>query len=374
MNTEKPLILHVLYRLSIGGLENGVINLINHMPDSEYRHGIVAIDKITDFSNRLTKKNVGLYALNKKPGKDLGYYKRFYQLLKEKKPAIVHTRNLGAIDLQIAAAMLKIQGRVHSEHGWDTSDPCGQNKKNRFIRRAIRPFIHHHIGLSHELVDYQIQQIGVKENRISRIYNGVDMTKFKAIDDKIDIPLNKKIIFATVGRMSGVKDQVTLTKAFIQLCQNYPQQQADFGLVLVGDGDLKSVCEDLLKQAHLLDSAWLAGARSDIPQILNKIDVFILPSTAEGISNTILEAMASSRPVIATDVGGNSELVEDQKTGFIVAPNNPQKMAQKMAIYIENTDLIKKQGDAGRQRIEQHFSLQKMVDAYLAVYNHLLNK
>jgi len=372
-HSKPPLIFHVLHRLSIGGLENGVINLINHMPEDRYRHAIVAMTEITDFSERLTKKNIGLYALNKKAGKDLAVYWRFYQLIKQYRPAIVHTRNLGTIDMQIPAFLAGVAGRVHSEHGWDASDPCGQNKKNQWIRRIAKPFIHYHIGLSTELVDYQIQHIGVAENKIKRIYNGVDSTLFKASKPINTLPLKKSLIFATVGRMTGVKDQVTLTQAFIQLCLNNPQHIDKLGLVLVGEGDLKQSCEDLLKQANLMDHVWLAGARTDIADILKQVQVFVLPSTAEGISNTILEAMASSLPVIATEVGGNSELVKDKITGFMVPPSAPEKMAKAMQAYIDQPELIKTQGVGARQRIENNFSMALMVENYSQVYQQVFN-
>ncbi len=372
MTKQPPLIFHVMHRLAVGGLENGTVNLINHIPSDAYRHAVVAIADITPFSKRIKKPNVGLYELNKKPGKDIVVYRNFYQLVKQHSPAIVHTRGLGAIDMQIPAALARVTGRVHSEHGWDATDPHGENKKNQRIRRILSPFIHHQIGLSKELVEYQIQKVGVKPHKISRIYNGVDHTLFKADEITHSLPFKKELVFGTVGRMSEVKNQVTLTEAFIQLCQNNPQ--ASLGLVIVGDGELKPLCEKLLNEANLQNSVWLAGNRSDVPNILKQIQVFVLPSISEGISNTILEAMASSLPVIATDVGGNAELVEDNKTGFIVESRNADLMAKTMQRYLDHPELIQQQGEAGRKRIEDHFSLASMVQHYMAVYDQLLAK
>ena len=128
----------------------------------------------------------------------------------------------------------------------------------------------------------------------------------------------------------------------------------------------------MLERASLGAIAWLPGERDDISQILRGMDLFVLPSLAEGVSNTILEAMATGLPVIATDVGGNPDLVSDEDTGLLVPKENPIEMAKAMARYLENPRLIKQHGANGLKRIQGGFSLSAMVNRYMTVYDYVI--
>ena len=126
--SDAPLIVHIIFRLDVGGMENGLVNLINGMPANRYRHAIVCLKDYTDFRSRLQRADVALYALNKKDGKDLLLYYRVWRLLRTLRPDIVHTRNLGTIDMLFPAALAGVRSRVHGEHGWDMVDLHGENR------------------------------------------------------------------------------------------------------------------------------------------------------------------------------------------------------------------------------------------------------
>lgn len=128
----------------------------------------------------------------------------------------------------------------------------------------------------------------------------------------------------------------------------------------------------MLEASNCSDLADLPGARNDVPELMRKMDLFVLPSLAEGISNTILEAMATGLPVIATKVGGNPELVEEGVTGTLVPPSDPEATAQSMLTYLAEPDLLARQSAAARRRIEEKFSLESMVRAYMKVYDEQL--
>ena len=112
-------IVHVIDRLAIGGMENGVVNLINTMPRDRFRHSIVCIKQATDFRNRIRRDDVEIFELNKNEGKDPAIYLRFWKLLRRLRPEIVHTRNIGTLDLAPVAALAGVPIRVHGEHGWE---------------------------------------------------------------------------------------------------------------------------------------------------------------------------------------------------------------------------------------------------------------
>src|SRR6478752_3923615 len=126
---HRPLIMHVLYRFDVGGLENGVVNLINHLPAERYRHVVVALTEITSFRERVRRDDVQFVALNKSPGHGVKLYPRLYSLFRQMRPAIVHTRNLAALEATIPAWAAGVPVRIHGEHGRDSGDPQGASSK-----------------------------------------------------------------------------------------------------------------------------------------------------------------------------------------------------------------------------------------------------
>ncbi len=387
LQTHIPLVAHIVYSFDVGGLENGVVNLINNSNPAHYRHVIICLSHYTDFFHRIQRDDVEIYALKKKPGNDMSVLFRFFRLLKKIKPDIVHTRNIATLESQLPTLLAGIKGRIHGEHGWDMGDISGKNKKYRLLRRFFVPMVKQYIALSLEGADYLRREIHIPEKKINHIYNGVDTLKFSSNNSHNDItseylPKNflpeNSLVFGTVGRMAEVKNQLFFIRAFLELIQTYPQYQTKARLVLVGDGILMQpaqlLVEDFCSRNHCENQlVFFAGKSDQADQYLRLMDVFVLPSLAEGISNTILEAMATSLPVIATDVGGNSDLVVENETGFIIPVNNIQKLTQVMKIYIDNERLRLSHGLAGRRRITEHFSMQKMVSSYEQVYEKVLN-
>jgi glycosyltransferase involved in cell wall biosynthesis len=172
--------------------------------------------------------------------------------------------------------------------------------------------------------------------------------------------------------MQTVKNQTLLARAFIRALELDPSLKARLRLVMVGDGPLHAAAQQMLAAAGVADLAWLPGERHDVPEILRGLDCFVLPSLGEGISNTILEAMASGLPVIATQVGGNPELVIEGRTGALVPTSDPEAMAQAIVGYATNPEQARVAGQTGRVEIERRFSMEAMVGAYQELYDHSL--
>jgi glycosyltransferase involved in cell wall biosynthesis len=175
-----------------------------------------------------------------------------------------------------------------------------------------------------------------------------------------------------VGRLDPVKGQDRLLKAFALLAT---QVAVPVRLVIAGDGPLRPSLLQLVEQLGLQEAVWLPGARDDVPTLLRNCDVFILPSLNEGISNTIMEAMASARPVIAGRVGGNDELVIDGVTGLLYeageAAADIEHLAASMRRYAADPGLARRHGMAGHERVLRDFSLEAMVQRYLDLYDDL---
>ncbi len=367
-----PLIVHVIHRLGVGGLENGLVNLVDRLHD--YRHAIVCLTEATDFRRRIRRGDVAIHELHKREGQDLALYHRLYRLLRRLRPAVVHTRNLAALECQLPAWLAGVPVRIHGEHGWDVFDPEGGNRKYQWLRRAFRPLIHHYVPLSRQLEAYLTERIGVPAAKITRICNGVNTERFRPPEGGREpipgCPFTDPdlVLVGTVGRMHGVKDQVTLARAFAALLRAEPRLRRTVRLVMVGDGPLRRECGTVLAEAGLGDLAWLPGARDDVPRVLRGLDLFVLPSRAEGISNTILEAMATGLPVVATHVGGNGELVRDGVSGYLVPPADPARLAEAMAAYLKDPALRHAHGREGRRLAVAEYTLAGMCDAYGRLY------
>lgn len=372
-----PLITHIIYRLGVGGMENGLVNLINQMPAERYRHAIICLTDFTEFSRRIARPDVELVCLHKRAGKDIGLYARLYRALRALDPDIVHTRNMAAIEGQLVAACSGVSARVHSEHGREGADLHGAYRRYNLLRKAIQPLVGHYIAVSRDLAGWLQGTIGVPGRKLTQIYNGVDSVKFRPRGGvrgpmgPVGFATDDAILIGSVGRLAQVKDFPTLIRAFGRLRELWAEG-GRLRLVIVGEGPMRAECERLIAEQGLGAQVWLAGDRDDVPELMRAMDLFVLPSLGEGISNTILEAMASGLPVLATAVGGNPELVSPGKTGMLIPPADHEKMAQALLAYVGDPARMAREGQAARAEVEARFSLEAMVAGYLRVYDGLL--
>lgn len=410
MSDSRPLIAHVVYHFGTGGMENGMVNLFNHLPPERFRHVVISQTGYGEFRKRITAQPVEFFDLGKRPGHDYSWMPRLYRLFSELRPDILHTRNLNALEAQFVGALWGVKGRVHGEHGRDMYDIDGTNWKYNVMRRAARRIVHHYIAVSRDLEGWLKDTVHVPDARLSQIYNGVDSVKFAPSLSRGEHPEGHKgrgegegataahehptnhplphpsplkgeglqdfftdatCVIGSIGRMAAVKDYPTLVRAFIRLCKESPTA-AGLRLVIVGDGPTRGECQALIDAAGLSRQAHFPGDRSDTADWLRAFDVFVLPSLGEGISNTILEAMASGLPIVASRVGGTPELVNEGETGMMFAAGDETALTRLLAEYAADAPRRQRQGIAARARIEQAFSWPRTAAAYQAVYEKLL--
>jgi sugar transferase (PEP-CTERM/EpsH1 system associated) len=376
MPDQRPLICHVIFRLAIGGLENGVVNLINWMPADRYRHAILCISHATDFRQRVRRPDVAIVEAHKKAGKDLAAYARLFRLLRRLKPDIVHTRNLPALECLWLARAAGVRKLVHSEHGLDVLEIDGRTARYNRLRRLCDHVVGRFITVNEDLKHWLTTVVGIAPERVAVVYNGVDTDRFVPDGTRRTVlptgfAPDDAMVFGTIGRLEAVKDQVVIVRAFLRLLAAEPTARQRARLVIVGEGSLRGEIEHLLSDAGARDLAWLPGFRDDTPEIYRSLDVMVLPSRREGISNTALEAMASGRPVLATRVGGNPEIIIDGRTGTLVPPGDDDAMAVALAAYLAAPERIAIEGGAARAWTVERFSPRAMVEGYGAVYDGL---
>jgi sugar transferase (PEP-CTERM/EpsH1 system associated) len=366
----RPVVAHVIHSLAIGGLENGVVNLVN-TSGPRFRHVIICITGDGSLRNRLTP-TVETFMLRKRPGNDAAAFLRLVRILREIRPAIMHSRNWAALDAIPAARLAGVGVVVHGEHGREAADPHGRNARRNRIRRLLHPLVSQFITVARDLERWLVEDVGLPRRKVLTIRNGVDLARFGHTDRlearrSLGFP-EDGLVVGTVGRLDPVKDQAGLLQAFTGLLPAHPQAW----LLVAGDGPCR---ENLLRRAASLgisERVRFLGERTDVPVVFGAMDLFVLPSIAEGMSNTMLEAMASGLPVVATRVGGNAELVEDGANGRLVLPQDVAALTTAMAAYLDDSHLRSLHGKASRERAVDHFGLERMSGAYTGLYSRLL--
>jgi sugar transferase (PEP-CTERM/EpsH1 system associated) len=364
-NMQGQTVLHLVYRFDVGGLENVIVNLLNSLPDNDFKHVIISLtDANQNLINKLHKE-VEVIQLHKPVGNSLRVHSQLYCLFRRFKPYLVHSYNLATLEYQVIAALAGVKYRIHAEHGRDIYDLDGSNKKYQLLRKLVNPFVHQWIPVSQELASWLVNTVKIPKNKVKRIYNGIDTQKFHPEHTHTDTLF--KII--TVGRLAPVKDQLTLIKAIQLLVNREPERRKNLHLNIVGDGELESHLTAHIVDNQLQDCVSLSGGSNNVDQLLREADLFVLPSLAEGIALTVLEAMASGLPVIATNVGGNPELITPGANGQLVNSGNAVEIADTICKYMDNRDLGPTQGKAARHKVETHFSLNAMTLNYLNLYH-----
>jgi sugar transferase (PEP-CTERM/EpsH1 system associated) len=360
----------VVHWLRLAGLENGVVNLINALR-ARFRHTVICMAEVGVLAKRLPPE-VRVIDLSTTVRRGPLFIFRLASLLRSLRPDIVHSRNWGTIDAVIAAWLAGVPVRIHGEHGRTAEDPKGQNRRRNIGRRLVSPFVDRFVTVSDDLRRWLTSEVGVPAHKVVRIHNGVDVERFSgggreagrralglAEDD---------IVVGAVGRLDRVKDHRTLLEAFSRV----DNRSSHCRLVIVGEGELRSELEMRAAQPDLRGRVDLPGERPDVSFVLKGFNIFVISSIAEGISNTVLEAMATALPIVATRTGGNPELVEEGVNGMLVPVGDAEALGRAIAIYLNDPMRALQHGAASRQRAVERFSLPRMAHDYATLYLSLL--
>ena len=365
-NKRKIHVVHVLYSFDTGGMEKGIATVINNSL-LDFKHTIICLTK-SGKSKELLPGHIEIIEMNKKEGNSLFFVFRLAKKIKTLNPDIVHTRNWGGFDGVLAAKLAGIKHVVHGEHGWSMEDPHGLNKKRVFFRRILDRLVSCYTCVSKQIESWLINDIKVKKPVI-QVYSGVDCEFFPPGNGafiKPDLGINENtIVFGIVARLDPIKNHKTLIKAFARINKIWP----DTCLLIAGKGDQEKYLQSIAgNNVHLL------GNRTDIPDLLKCIDVFVLPSFNEGVSNTILEAMAAGLPVVASDRGGNPELIIHGHNGMLFDPESHEALTTCLIKYLEDSELRKQHGTAGREMAANLYSIDTMVDDYKSAWINLMKR
>jgi len=289
--------------------------------------------------------------------------RRIARFIKEENIDLVHTHNAVAHVKGAAAARKCKVPLVHTKHG---NVLPFRSWRSRWLNKRAAKYSSRIIAVSDCVRDTIIKGYGISPEKVIRVHNGISLKQFFP---RQDYGLDEAVIrVGAVGRLSKEKDIPTVLKAFKFILDKFPRAE----LSIIGDGAERESLEKTAEDLGVADSVRFLGARDRVWKILPKLDIFMQTSIMEGMSLTVLEAMAAGLPVVVTKVGGNPEVILEGKNGFLVPAGAPEKAAEAVIRLLEDKALRETIGRAARRRVEQDFSLQSMVDKYEEVYKSVV--
>jgi sugar transferase (PEP-CTERM/EpsH1 system associated) len=359
-------VMHVMYSLRPGGMELGVAKLVNGLDPSAIESTICSTTPGGDLKP-LIAPGVPVFELNRRQGNDPKLVWDLYRLFQRTQPDVVHTHAWGTLVEGLTAARLaRVPAVVHGEHG-----TLQLRTHQRWVQRRAWAAADRVLSVSSRLAERIARETKFPLERITTIRNGVDISRFGRVSRGFArkvLDLHGERVAVTVGRLVPVKDHMTLLESMAIS----RRRNVDAVLAIAGDGPLRSALEARASALGLSGSVRFLGHRPDVEIVLAAADVFVMSSESEGLSNTVLEAMASALPVAATRVGGTDEMVLDGCTGLLVDPHSPEALAAALSTLFENPDRARAMGAAGRARAESEFSLPGMIRRYETLYRETM--
>ena len=356
-------VIHFVENLERGGLERTVIDLIAAQRDAGHACRVICLFEPGQLASELTAQGVEVTACHKRRGLDWSAVRRARALLRRHPGAVLHTHNATAHYHAVLAAWgLPLARVINTRHSMGAVDP--RSRKEWLYRRSMRQT--DYVAGVCEAARRCFDDQGVRpRERLLAVPNGIRLERFRAADaagravlaTELGWPADCRII-GTVGRLQPVKEQQGLLR------EEMPQAV----LAVVGDGALRAQLEGLAGELELGDAVRFLGDRSDVPRLLTGLEVFALPSRSEGYSIALLEACAAGLPIVATDVGGNREIVRDGVNGKLIAPGDPDALAAALLALLETPETAARMGRAGRDWVLAEGSFRTMALRYERLY------
>lgn len=364
-------IMHVVNNLGKGGLENGLVNLIQQMDPHVFEHVVCTIRGLGPNVERLPLERVQVVNLADGASSSLVQMPALGRAMRRFRPDIVHSRNWGAIEAVLAARLVRTGAVVHSEHGFETKASAKEPRRRVYFRRLAYELADRVLAVSHQLRDLHARRTGFPARKITVIHNGVDPGRFFAdLESRARVRrelgvAESDFCIGCVANLVPVKDHATLLESAAALAEHVPAWR----LLIIGEGPE----EPKLKAFVAAHPAWkdrvsFLGSSSRVPELLRAMDVFVLPSLAEGICNSLLEAMSTGVAVIAADVGGNPEVVVDHESGLLFPAGDVSSLTNHLLRVATQPPLRAQLGQRALERVRSEFSIDSMVRAYEQLY------
>jgi glycosyltransferase involved in cell wall biosynthesis len=365
--TTRTTVLHLSSTSGPGGAEMIVSRLAASLNGSEFR-SIACLFRSGWLKERCESDGIDTHIIPIDGALDWNWLSLARDLTRREKVALIHahefTANIyGTLLARIAG--IPIVATIHGKNYYVDS------LKRRIAYRVASRYARL-ITVSEDLRQYVVDRVGVRAKRIGVIYNGIEVTEVLPIEAqrcRRELGLQEdEAIVGLVGSLYPVKGHTYLLHAIPEILKACPRTK----FLIVGRGDLDVALKDEVSRLGLEENVHFLGLRNDVRSLLEIMDVFVLPSLSEGLSIALLEAMAAGKPVVASAVGGNPELVLEGETGFLVPPKDSHALAWNVVSLLKDSETRKRFGQTARKRVEHQFTLEKMVESYQGLYRECM--
>ncbi|MCM8826813.1 MAG: glycosyltransferase [Candidatus Omnitrophica bacterium] len=362
-------ILYIIWSLGLGGAESVVINLVKGLDKGRFNPFVCCLNDKGIFAEELEREEIKVIALNKKPGLDFSIIPKMIRLINTHNIDIVHTHLWGANCWgRVAAVLGRVKIIIATEHSVDVWKPKHYFLIDRFLSR----FTHKIVVVSEAVKDFYKSK-GIAEEKLEVIYNGINEENFR-ISGEIREKIRKELgvndntkVLGIIGRLVEPKGHKFLFNAMGMLDGKY-----NLKVVVVGEGVEKETLKEMVRSLGLEDKVIFTGFRNDVNNILQSIDILVIPSLREGLPLVMLEAMASGVPVISSKVGGIPEVIINGKNGILIEPANVRELAEAISVLVSNNELYQYLSHQAKQSIKAKFTLDRMIKDIEELYLKLL--
>jgi glycosyltransferase involved in cell wall biosynthesis len=355
-------VLFIFPALWVGGAERHLTTLLPRMDPARFTPSVVCIGDGEGLFADLPAAGIEARALHLGKRQAARALRELVSINREARPDVVVVRGYNAETLgRIAARVAGVKHTVMWVHNNTNIEPRGRVR--RTVDRALGRWTSSYFGVAEAQRRYLTDELGYPDDKIRIIHNGVDPALFDVNTDRGVLAefgfAERDPVVGILGSLRPVKDHATFLRAARIVIDEMPRVR----FLVIGDGPVRAELEALSSELRITPNVHFASWRRDVARLLHAIDVFTLTSITECFPMALLEAMACARPAVCTAVGGIPEMISDGETGYLVPPKDPQQLATRLVDLLSNPQTARRMGQAGRDRVETEFSLDRSVEA-----------
>jgi len=353
--------------LDPGGAERALVQLVTRLDRNRWQPSVICLAPRGVLADDLEQAGVQFTCLGARHSRNVGVVGRLIRQLRDSKPALLqtflfHANIAGRIAGRLARVPKIVSGIRVAER---------RSRLPLWIDRMTQRLVDHNVCVSQAVADFSVERGGLSAGKITVIPNGVDAQRFATSEpadlSEFDIPSGSQTVLF-VGRLDPQKGPFLLLEAVKGLLPTYPRLH----VLMVGEGSLRIRLQEWIGRRDLHARVHLAGWRADVPQLLKAVDCLVLPSRWEGMPNVVLEAMAAGLPVLATEVEGTTELIQNHKTGLLVPPNSPRELAAGLSLLLGDPEQALAMSRVAQVIVQKNFTWDQVVEQFEALWTRVL--